>query len=181
MTKIINGFFSVLKFLLLLVSFMVTFYIIMNMYHRLEKNIVDCIPTMLPFIVLLFLFIINFIFKQKAVNGCLFYNISCCFAFAVILFSAYRSIVDETMVMILKLGYHINFNYFADVIAPMKAMLYLLIVANILLIVMGKLDSVMKRRASKKEKESLEKTKTMEELPKMIQEEVKNLTEEAVL
>ena len=146
MVKIINVFFSILKFLLLLVSFMVTFYIIMNMYHRLDKNLMECIPTMAPFVILLFLFILNFLFKHKAVNGCLLYNISCCLAFAVILLAAYRSIVDEAMVMILKLGYHINFNYFADVIAPMKAMLYLLIVANVLLMIVGKLDSLKKKK-----------------------------------
>lgn len=141
MEKVLNVFFSILKFLLLLISFMITFYIIMNMYHRLDKNIIECIPTMLPFVILLFLFILNFIFKQKAVNGCLFYNISCCIAFSVILLSAYRSIFDENMVMILKLGYHINFNYFADVIAPMKSMLYLLIIANIILMIIGILTS----------------------------------------
>lgn len=135
MTKIINGFFSILKFILLLVCFMISFYIIMNMYNRLEKNMLECIPTMLPFVLLLFLFLINFIFKQKTVNDCLFYNITCCFAFIVILFAAYRSFFDGNMVMILKLGYKINFNYFADVIAPMKSMLYLLIISNIFLII----------------------------------------------
>lgn len=153
MEKIINGFFSIFKFLLLLLCFMVTFYIIMNMYHRLEKNIIECIPTMLPFVILLFLFISNFIFQHHSVNNCMFYNISCCFAFMVILFAAYRSIFDGTMVMILKLGYHINFNYFADVIAPMKAMLYLLIVANVLLILMDKIDDFGKKKI---EKEKLE-------------------------
>ncbi len=135
MTKIINGFFSILRFILLLVCFMISFYIIMNMYNRLEKNMLECIPTMLPFVLLLFLFLINFIFKQKTVNNCLFYNITCCFAFIVILFAAYRSFFDSNMVMILKLGYKINFNYFADVIAPMKSMLYLLIISNIFLII----------------------------------------------
>ena len=60
MEKIINGFFSILKFLLLLISFMVTFYIIMSMYQRLEKNIIECIPTMLPYVILLFLFIFSY-------------------------------------------------------------------------------------------------------------------------
>lgn len=166
MTKIINAFFSILKFILLLVSFMITFYIIMNMYHRLDKNLIECIPTMLPFIILLFLFIVNFLFKQKSVNSCLLYNISCCLAFSVILLAAYRSIVDEAMVMILKLGYHINFNYFADVIAPMKAMLYLLIVANILLMMVGKLEQLKKKRLNHPVKE--------------INEEVKNIPKEAV-
>ena len=156
MEKIINGFFSILKFLLLLVCFMVTFYIIMNMYQRLEKNIIECIPTMLPYVILLFLFILNFIFKQKSVNNCMFYNISCCFAFMVILFAAYRSIFDSSMVMILKLGYHINFNYFADVIAPMKAMLYLLIISNILLILIGKIADMGEKSKQKSKKGKLE-------------------------
>lgn len=170
MTKIINVFFSILKFLLLIVSFMVTFYIIMNMYHRLEKNLAECIPTMLPFIILLFLFIVNFIFKHRSVNGCLFYNISCCLAFAVILFSAYRSIVDESMVMTFKLGYHINFNYFADVIAPMKAMLYLLIVSDIFLILVGVIDSFMKKKTIKKVKDENKESKKLEDLPKIEKE-----------
>lgn len=150
MEKIINGFFSILKFLLLLISFMVTFYIIMSMYQRLEKNIIECIPTMLPYVILLFLFILNFIFNHKSVNNCIFYNISCCFTFMVILFAAYRSIFDNTMVMILKLGYHVNFNYFADVIAPMKAMLYLLIIVNVILILIDKLDNFGNKKAKKK-------------------------------
>ncbi len=138
MEKIINAFFSVIKVILLLVSFILTFYIIMNMYHRLEKNIVESIPTLLPFIILLFLFVINFIFGQKGVTKSMFYNISCCLAFSVILFAVYRAFYDTNMVMILKLDYNINFNYFADVIAPMKAMLYLLSVANIFLMFSSK-------------------------------------------
>lgn len=139
-------FFSILKVFLLLVCFMITLYIIMNMYHRLDKNMLESIPTMLPFVILLFLFIINFLFRQRIVNSCFFYNISCCLTFAVILYAAYRSVFDETMVMMLKLGYNINFNYFADVIAPMKAMLYLLIVANIILIVIGRLNYLIRKR-----------------------------------
>ena len=38
------------------------------------------------------------------------------------------------MVVLTRLGYDINFNYFADMIAPMKILLYGLSVANILLI-----------------------------------------------
>lgn len=128
----------------------------MNMYQRLEKNIIECIPTMLPYVILLFLFILNFIFKQKSVNNCMFYNISCCFAFTVILFAAYRSIFDSSMVMILKLGYHINFNYFADVIAPMKVMLYLLIISNILLILIGKIADMSEKSKQRSKKGKLE-------------------------
>lgn len=137
MTKIINILFLVLKFILLLVCFVFTFYIIMAMYNRLEKNLIECIPTMFPFVLLLVLFSINFVLRQKQVTNCLFYNITCCLAFSVILVAAYRSFFDKNMVMILKLGYDINFNYFADIIAPMKLMLYLLSVANMFLMLSG--------------------------------------------
>jgi len=137
MTRVMNAIFSFLKLILLLASFAFTFFIIMNMYHRLDKNLAECVPTMIPFILLLLLFIVNIILGQKSVNKCLFYNITCCFTFAVILFAVYRSFFDQNMVMIEKLGYNINFNYFADVIAPMKIMLYILSIANICLMLSG--------------------------------------------
>lgn len=137
MNKVLNYIFLVLKLLLLIASFIITFYIIMSMYNRLDKNIIDCIPTMLPFVLLLILFTFNLVLGHKNVNNNIFYNIACCMAFSVIVFAAYRTFFDTNMVMITKLGYNINFNYFADVIAPMKAMLYLLSLANIFLIISG--------------------------------------------
>lgn len=133
MIKIINVIFSVLKVILLLVSFIFTFFIIMNMYNRLEKEFIGAIFNFIPFLILFILFAINIIFRQKSVNGCLFYNITCCMVFSVILFSVYRTFFDENMVAMIRLGYDINFNYFADVIAPMKAMLYVLSISNVLL------------------------------------------------
>lgn len=180
MTKVMNAIFSFLKIILLLASFAFTFFIIMNMYHRLDKNIVECIPTMLPFVLLLLLFIMNFVLGQKSVNGCLFYNITCCFTFGVILFAVYRSFFDQNMVMIEKLGYNINFNYFADVIAPMKLMLYLLCVSNIGLMIsginFGKKDTIVsedtKKLKSSDSEEEKPKTKKKETVDK---KEEKNL------
>lgn len=145
MEKVLNYVFLVLKVLMLIASFIVTLFIIMNMYNRLDKNIVECIPTMLPFILLLIVFTINFVLKQKSVNDCILYNIACCMAFAVVLFAAYRTFNDYNMVMITKLGYKMNFNYFADVIAPMKAMLYLLFASDIFLIISGIETKVTKK------------------------------------
>jgi len=137
MNKIINAIFSILKVFLLLVSFVLTFFIIVNMYRRLEKDLFDAIYNFIPFILLFVLFAINIIFKQKSVTGCLFYNVVCCLVFSMILLACYRTFFDENMVVYLRLGYNINFNYFADIIAPMRAMLYVLCVSNILLIIDG--------------------------------------------
>jgi len=137
MIKVINAILSFLKVILLLVCFVLSFFIIINMYRRLEKNVVDSIFNFIPFILLFILFAINMIFKQKSVNKCFFYNVSCCLVFVMILFAAYRTFFDRNMVVMIRLGYDINFNYFADVIAPMRAMLYILCVCNVLLMVEG--------------------------------------------
>lgn len=157
MTKLLNYLLLALKFILLLISFVITFFIMISMYNRLDKNVLDCIPTMLPFILLLFLFTINIILKQKETMNNIFFNLTCCLVFMVILVSAYRSFFDQNMVMITKLGYNINFNYFADVIAPMRAMLYLLVLADIILMIVSKMNQL------KIKNNHTNKTKVLEE------------------
>lgn len=137
MIKIINAIFSILKVLLLLISFVFTFYIIIHMYQRLEKNMMDAIVNFIPFVLLFLLFSINIIFRQKSVNQCFFYNVTCCLVFVMLLFAIYRTFFDRNMVVMIRLGYDINFNYFADIIAPMRAMLYMLSLSNILLMLEG--------------------------------------------
>lgn len=141
MKKIINFFLMFIKFLFLLVSFVLTFNIILRMYERLGKNYIESIPVFIPYIVLFLLFSINFILRQKKVNNCMFYNITCCLVFVMLIFCGYRAMTDEYMLLYIRLGdYHINFNYYADIIAPMKVMLYLLCISNILLMFTGKAE-----------------------------------------
>ena len=52
-----------------------------------------------------------------------------------LLFAIYRTFTDRNMVVMIRLGYDINFNYFADMIAPMHVMLYCLSISNILLMI----------------------------------------------
>ena len=166
MTKIINMFLSFLKVLLLLICFVLCFFIIFSMYQRLDKNYIEAIFNFIPFALLFILFSINFIFKQKSVNSCLFYNVTCCFVFIVILFAVFRTFFDPNMVVMLRLGYNINFNYFADFIAPMRAMLYILCAANVLLMIIGLFDRkkvvaenkiVVEKEEIKKVEEKVEK------------------------
>lgn len=157
MTRVINGILSFLKVILLLVCFIFSFFIIINMYNRLEKNIVEAIPNFIPFVLLFILFAINMIFRQKSVNNCLFYNITCCLVFGMILFAVYRTFFDRNMVVMIRLGYNINFNYFADAIAPMRAMLYILSACNILLMI----DGINFSKLFKGKKTDLEKTQVI--------------------
>ena len=137
MIKIINNLLNVLKIFMLICCFVFSFYIIINMYNRLSKDLIGSIYDFIPFILLFILFSINFIFKQKEVNQNTFYNITCCLVFMMLLFSIYRTFNDKNMVMVTRLGYNINFNYFSDMIAPMRFMLYTLSFSNILLMVTG--------------------------------------------
>lgn len=137
MIKIINTILSVFKMFLLLICFVFSFFIIINMYRRLEKDMFDAIFNFIPFVLLFILFAVNFVLKQKSVNSCIFYNVTCCLVFLMIIFAAFRTFTDQNMVLIIRLGYDINFNYFADIIAPMRAMLYMLCVSNVLLMIDG--------------------------------------------
>jgi len=157
MIKIVNTIFSFLKVLLLLVSFVFSFFIIINMYRRLEKDMIDAIFNFIPFVLLFILFAINIIFKQKSVNNCFFYNVTCCLVFMMLLFAIYRTFFDRNMVVMIRLGYDINFNYFADVIAPMRAMLYILCACNILLMIEGFDFSKLVDEKTDKEEKIVEK------------------------
>lgn len=137
MIKILNIFLNLLKVIMLLICFVFTFYIIMRMYERLGKDLAGSIQNFIPFILLFILFSINFVLRQKEVNECIFYNVTCCLVMVMLLFCIYRTLNDEYMVMSIRLGYNINFNYFADIIAPMRFMLYGLSVSNLLLMLSG--------------------------------------------
>ena len=150
MIKMINGLFGILKMILLLVCFVLTFYIIVNMYNRLEKNLVDSIGNFIPFVLLFIAFAVNFVLKQKAVNQNLFYNITCCLVFGMILFAIYRTFNDRNMVVMIRMGYNMNFNYFADVLAPIRVMLYGLFASNVLLMLTE--SKIFKEEEKKKEK-----------------------------
>ena len=137
MIKIFNGLLNVLKMIMLLVCFVLTFYIIIRMYQRLEKDLVKSIFNFIPFFLLFILFCVNFIFKQKQVTQNTFYNVTCIIVFAMLGFAIYRTFYDKNMLVLTRLGYDINFNYFADIIAPMKVLLYGLSASNILLMISG--------------------------------------------
>lgn len=128
----INGLLYGLKYLLLIISFALGSYIVLYMYQRLDKPLLDSIFIALPFLILFLLFAINMLCNQKRVTSNLFYNLTCCLVFAVILFIEYRTLFDTNMIANSKLGYNINFNYFADNINAIKVMIIGLIVGNVL-------------------------------------------------
>lgn len=131
MKKILNTFFCFFKFILLILSFGISLYIILSMYKRIEKNIIESLPIFIPYIILLLLFFINITLNQKTVNHNIFYNLTCCFVFGCIGIVGVRAILDDNMLLNEIMGYNINFSYFSDFISFMKIMIYGLIISNI--------------------------------------------------
>ena len=121
----------------MVVSFVLTFYVVMFMFKRLEKDYIGTLQIFIPYILVLVVFTINLLFDQKSVTKNLFYNLTCCLVFGVLIFAGYRAIFDEYMLSGIKMGYNINFNYYADMLAPLRSMLYLLIASNIMLMFSG--------------------------------------------
>lgn len=131
MKKILNGIFMVLKFILLILGFGLSFFIVLSMYKRVDRNLIESIPIFAPYVIILLMFFINIIFGQKSVNRNLFYNLTCCLVFSCIVVVCLRAILDKNMLLNSIMGYNINFSYFNDFISFMKIMLYGLSLANI--------------------------------------------------
>ena len=135
MKKLLNSMFLVLKFILLIFAFAVTLYIILSMYNRVNKDILEALPIFIPYILLLLLFFINITVKQRTVNDNIFYNFTCCLVFSCICIVGLRSIFDTNMLLNKIMGYGINFSYFSDFIPFMKIMIYGLVISNVFFMV----------------------------------------------
>ena len=138
MKKVFNGLFYFLKFLSFLAAFSLSLLIIVQMYKRLGKNIVDSFNVFLPFLLILIFFVVNMVARQKSVTQNIFYNITCNLVFITIIVVGLRAMFDPNMVLREQLGRNINFNFFDYFIPFMKIMLYGLSISNVFLMFNGK-------------------------------------------
>ena len=132
MNRKLNIFLNILKVILLIISFSLVVYIIIGTNYRLNNSLFNSILYLAPFVILLFIYVLNFIFKQDRINSNLFYILTSLLVFIVIIFVCIRAICDNGMLLNKVMGYGINFNYFSDFIIFMEIMLYGLIVSNLL-------------------------------------------------
>ena len=68
--------------------------------------------------------------------------------------------MDKNMFLWYKYGYNINFNYFADQVAPIKVMLYGLSLSSILLMIKGKLEESKQENSKENKEKEKKKEKT---------------------
>ena len=165
MTKIINKLLYILKNILFPIIFFATIYIVVFMFKRLEKdifgaNLMEFIQIVLPFILLLILNLITIFLNTKEVKNNIFYNITSFLVMLVISVFCYRALMDKNMFLWYKYGYNINFNYFADQVAPIKVMLYGLSLSSILLMIKGKLEESKQENSKENKEKEKKKEKT---------------------
>lgn len=134
MKNILNSMFYILKFILFFIALGLSFYIILGMYNRLEKNYLTSFNLVIPYILVIVIFCINLFKNQEVVTKNIFYNLTCILVFSVIIIVCLRAIFDKNMLLNSIMGHDINFSYFSDFLVFMKAMLYGLSLGNICLI-----------------------------------------------
>ena len=140
MINLFNKFFFHIKNVILAVDLLATMYIVIFMFKRLDKvvfgpNFLEFLRILLPFIILIIIWLLNLLLNHEKIQNNIFYNITSMLVVCTIFIFCYRAIFDENMLFWHKYGYKINFNYFSDQIAPIKVMLYGLSIANILFII----------------------------------------------
>jgi len=155
MLKLLNKLFYIVKNIMLPILLCATIYIIVFMFQRLEKeifgaNFMEFLGVIGPFLILIILIILNSFLKHDNVRDNIFYNLVSFLVVITIFIFCYRALFDQNMFLWHKYNYQINFNYFADQVAPIKIMLYGLSIANILLMVDGYLKDDNKEIKDKK-------------------------------
>lgn len=140
MNSLINKLLSFIRIILLLASFAITLYVMLYMYYNLGKepfgrDFFDFASSLFPFILLLIICTVNMVGRYKTVNNNTFYNITSVLVLGCVLYMGCRALFDQNMVLWHKTNYRINFEYFADQLFQIKAMLYAVCGANVFLII----------------------------------------------
>lgn len=140
MKELLCKIFGFLRYILLIASFGLVFYGIINTYGRLEKPLSDAINIFIPFGFVLIVFLINIFVRSKHVSKDLLFNFVAVFVFIVIIVICLRSMFDKNMILFYKYGINYNPSFFADNLSAACAMLYMIGASNIILLICDIID-----------------------------------------
>ena len=140
MTNVEKKILTISSILLLVISFFLALYINVYQFISLKSNpfgsnFFDFFEVLIPFVLLISLYFINFVNNNTFVNNNIWYKIISIISFITIIFMLYRTIFDDSLILWYKTDYHINFDYFNNQIVPIKSILYGLSLTNILFII----------------------------------------------
>lgn len=129
MTDAINKILFYIKVILLLVAFTLSLYIIMMMYDRFGRGIMDLILLFIPMLLSLITFVVSFFFKDG--NKSILFNVSTVLALLAIVIICIRALIDKNMVLNIKDG--INYYYFENQLRQIKILMYMIFFGNLVL------------------------------------------------
>lgn len=135
MSKILSRMFNLLKYLLLVVAFLIILYGVFATYKRLDKSLLDAIPSILPFILVFVIFVVNIFIKSNIIRDNLFFNFVSVLLFVVIIIIGLRAKFDTNMLIYYKYKVQYNPLYLSDNLSFIKISLYLLFATNLLYII----------------------------------------------
>lgn len=140
MKDILSSLFGFLKYFLLIIAFGLVFYGIMVTYARLEKSLVQAVPIFIPFILVLFTYIFSIVINGKNVSKNLLFNLTSVLVFSVVIIICLRAKFDTNMILYHRYQIHFNPSYFADNLAIIKALVYMIGISNIILLICNVLE-----------------------------------------
>ena len=128
MNKLINKVLFYSKIIFLLISFVLTLYILFMKMDVSGNSILSVIPLFIPLFAVLTIFVFSFFLNIG--NDNTFFNIGCVLVLFAIIVIDYRTLFDNNIIS----PYKIKVNYFDTQVIRIKIMLYLTFIGNLMLI-----------------------------------------------
>lgn len=140
MSNILKKILTTLNVLLLVIAFFLILYINVYQCFYLKNNpfgrgFFDFFAILVPFVLLMSLYFINFINSHNIANNSLLYKVIAIISMITIIYISYRAIFDDSLILWHKTDYHINFEYFNNHVIVIKIILYGLGLVNIFFII----------------------------------------------
>lgn len=135
MSNIFSKVFFFLRYILIVIAFLLIFMGIIFTYQRLEKSLSESISVLLPFVLVFIVFIINLFVSKKSCSENLLFNFGTFLILIVVVLIGLRAKFDTNMLIYYKYNISYNSAYLADNLAMIDSMLYIVFASNILLII----------------------------------------------
>ena len=135
MSNIFSKVFFFLRYILIVIAFLLIFWGIILTYQRLEKPLSESINVILPFVLVFIVFVANLFIAKKACSENLLFNFGSSLILLVIILIGLRAKFDTNMLIYYKYNISYNSAYLADNLAMIESMLYIIFGSNILLII----------------------------------------------
>lgn len=136
MIKLLNKIFFYTKIVFLLISFIITLYILLIRMDTNGLSAWSIFPLFIPMFFVLIVFVFSFFLNIG--NDNIVFNLACVLALLAIIIIDYRTVFDSNIISSVK----INLNFFDTMTNKIKIMLYLTFISNILLMISEKKNKI---------------------------------------